>query len=154
MGFPAFRSVGGGWFVLFQSLIGIYGFSGASQLVKKVEVWAVSIPNRDLWVFRLSLGIPLGKFFAVSIPNRDLWVFRLDAVSHIQTKFREAQVSIPNRDLWVFRRETKITFLGILGFQSLIGIYGFSGFPGNLHLYQIFGVSIPNRDLWVFRRQQ
>ena len=35
----------------FQSLIGIYGFSGWDFLKPKVGC-RVSIPNRDLWVFR------------------------------------------------------------------------------------------------------
>ena len=39
-------------------------------------------------------------------------------------------VSIPNRDLWVFRREFQAADIAIkadTAFQSLIGIYGFSG---------------------------
>ena len=38
--------------ILFQSLIGIYGFSGVvNSTCYGIEAF-VSIPNRDLWVFR------------------------------------------------------------------------------------------------------
>ena len=37
-------------------------------------------------------------------------------------------VSIPNRDLWVFRRRKLASDYLYRMFQSLIGIYGFSGF--------------------------
>ena len=36
----------------------------------------VSIPGRDLWVFRLRLVHARSKIDFVSIPGRDLWVFR------------------------------------------------------------------------------
>ncbi len=48
--------------------------------------------------------------------------------SYQQPRF--GQVSIPDRDLWVFRLETvhpDIAARLLIVFQSLIGIYGFSG---------------------------
>ena len=111
----------------------------------------------------------------VSIPNRDLWVFRQVVLQNQGGS--ETHVSIPNRDLWVFRRALVIarfyptidlfqSLIGIYGFsgfrlifqptlklrfQSLIGIYGFSGAKSSLSPLMSYSVSIPNRDLWVFR---
>ena len=54
MGFPAPACcINDGNYLVFQSLIGIYGFSGAMSRPKASSpTESVSIPNRDLWVFR------------------------------------------------------------------------------------------------------
>ena len=77
MGFPAKANVDRAVELLeFQSLIGIYGFSGG-KLTRSRNGRTVSIPNRDLWVFRPDFTAIGGAGITVSIPNRDLWVFRL-----------------------------------------------------------------------------
>ena len=85
----------------------------------------------------------------VSIPGRDLWVFRLLPFFDY---FMKLLVSIPGRDLWVFRLQELLQILRCQQFQSLVGIYGFSDItPGRFILIE--EVSIPGRDLWVFRRR-
>ncbi len=51
MGFPALLMLKSGSIPAFQSLIGIYGFSGIRG-IQQLQVFPVSIPDRDLWVFR------------------------------------------------------------------------------------------------------
>ncbi len=62
-----------------------------------------------------------------------------------------AIVSIPDRDLWVFRQLIEAIARHIAAFQSLIGIYGFSGASKVPKSIYDRLVSIPDRDLWVFR---
>ena len=90
------------------------------------EKTVVSIPGRDLWVFRPLRKIPSPfPIRIVSIPGRDLWVFRLPT-SPLTVCSVWIEVSIPGRDLWVFRRDVRFPKAERPRFQSLVGIYGFS----------------------------
>ena len=86
----------------FQSLIGICGYLNETQLVDFIIWLQVSIPDRDLWLFkRIDFHLPQFQFEIVSIPDRDLWLFK---------RWLRAQIKAN------------------LAFQSLIGICGYLNF--------------------------
>ena len=138
---------------MFQSLIGIQGFSGFNFVGSRALTQnKVSIPDRDLGFFRRRPPLPLGGSGNT-----------FQSLIGIQGFSGSRQIFFANEEsLILFQSLIGIQgFSGLLQvtrqimsdlFQSLIGIQGFSGADCWVWLVGLgLNVSIPDRDLGFFR---
>jgi len=117
--------------IVFQSLVGVYGFS-----------------RHRLPLHRRLYGASYKRFQSLV----GVYGFSRSKSSHkIRRLFR---VSIPSRGLWVFPRNCLLAICMCPAFQSLVGVYGFSRVSGFRTKVIINSVSIPSRGLWVFPRKE
>ncbi len=135
---------------VFQSPMGMYGFSNSDSTSAPADGVAVSIPDGDVWFFKscvalgdrsVALGfnprwgcmvfqiLPAKNLYLikkpVSIPDGDVWFFKCGRDGNTAYS---GLVSIPDGDVWFF----KFIFLEAVG----------------SHLTR---VSIPDGDVWFFK---
>jgi len=86
----------------------------------------------------------------VSIPDGDVWFFKFEIQPKPEAAYHE--VSIPDGDVWFFKcRIGRVHPLLQVGFQSPMGMYGFSNGGCLSASCGLADVSIPDGDVWFFK---